>query len=196
MSHKFWLIFSLLVVCLFTGRAHALEADQYTASGPKTTYSIGRIGGGTSINAIPFESWMEVDMRSIMPERVDGLDTIFQQAVQRALIDQNALNRHGPQLSVDVDMVGNRPSGMTDPDNSLVQRAAAATLYFGYEPSIGIGSTNANIPMAAGIPAISIGRGGVGGGGHSLGEWWLNKDGHIAIQYVLTILLTEAGMVE
>ncbi len=172
------------------------EADQYTASGPKTTYSIGRIGGGTSINAIPFESWMEVDMRSIVPERVDEIDTIFQQAVQRALNDQNALNRHGPQLSVDVDMVGNRPSGMTDQDNSLVQRATAATLYFGYEPSIGIGSTNANTPMAAGIPAISIGRGGVGGGGHSLGEWWLNKDGHIAIQYVLTILLAEAGVAE
>jgi tripeptide aminopeptidase len=170
------------------------EADEYTRSGSKTTYSVGRIGGGTSINAIPFASWMEVDMRSIVPERVDGIDAIFQRAVQRALDDQNALNRDGPPMTVDIELVGDRPSGSTDLLNPLVQRAIAATKSFGHVPSAGIGSTNANLPMSVGVPAISIGRGGVGGGGHSLREWWLNKDGHKAVQYVLTILLAEAGI--
>ncbi len=172
------------------------EADEYTASGPKTTYNVGRIGGGTSINAIPFASWMEVDMRSLVPERVDGIDAVFQRAVQRALDDQNALNRDGPPMTVDIELVGDRPSGSTDLHNPLVQRAIAATEFFGHEPAAGIGSTNANLPMSAGIPAISIGRGGVGGGGHSLREWWLNKDGHIAIRYVLIILLAEAGIAD
>lgn len=171
------------------------EADLFTAEGARTSYSVGRIGGGTSINAIPFESWMEVDMRSVSPERLNGIDAIFQEAVQKALIEQNALRRRGPELTVDVDMVGDRPSGEFDIDSPLVQRAAAATRFFKTEPTFGISSTNANTPIALGIPAITIGRGGIGGGGHSLGEWWINEKAYLAIERALLILVSEAGYI-
>lgn len=171
-----------------------LAADKFTAQGERTSYSVGRIGGGTSINAIPFESWMEVDMRSVSPERLNGIDALFQEAVAAALKEQNDLKRSGPELTVEIDMVGNRPSGETDIEAPIVQRAAAATRFFNVEPSFGISSTNSNTPIAKGIPAITIGRGGIGGGGHSLNEWWINKDGYLAIQRALLITAAEAGM--
>ncbi len=171
-------------------------ADPYTAQGPRTTYNVGMIGGGTSINSIPFESWMEVDMRSNSPERLAGVDEIFQNAIKKALKEQNEIKRRGPELTVDVKMVGDRPSGKHDHDVPLIQRAAASAKFFGAEPSLGSSSTNSNTPIALGVPAITIGRGGAGGGVHSLNEWWLNKDGNKAVFNALVILLAEAGIVE
>lgn len=168
-------------------------ADPYTRQEPRTSYNVGVIGGGTSVNAIPFESSMEVDMRSVSPERLAGVDALFHGAVRRALEEQNALRRSGPALTVDVDLVGDRPSGSLDPFIPLVQRAQAAVRYFGLSPSLGTGSTDSNIPISRGLPAITIGRGGVGGGAHSPGEWWLNQDGTRAIKNALLILLAEAG---
>ena len=169
-------------------------AAEYVAQGPRTSYSIGRIGGGTSVNSIPFEAWMEVDMRSVSPERLDGIDSIFQDAVTQALSEQNKFRRHGDLLTVDVDMVGDRPSGSTDPQTPIVQRARAATRFLGTEPQLGTGSTDSNVPMAMGLPAITIGRGGTGEGAHSLREWWANEKGHLAIQKALLIVAAEAGL--
>ncbi|MFQ5630258.1 MAG: M20/M25/M40 family metallo-hydrolase [bacterium] len=174
----------------------ALSAEKFTASGPRTSFSVGRIGGGTSINAIPFDAWMEVDMRSVSIARLQGIDDLLQQAVQRALREENAVRRDGPALTVEVKMVGDRPSGALDPSLPLIQRAIAATQHFGTEPSLGTGSTDSNIPISLGIPAVTIGRGGQGSGGHSLHEWWLNKDGHLAIQRALLMLVAEAGLGE
>ncbi len=172
----------------------AQAADAFTSQGPRTSFNVGRIGGGTSINAIPFESWMEVDMRSVSPERLMGIDALLQNAVERALQEHNARRRDGEALTVAMELVGERPSGKIDPAVPLVQRAIAATHYFAAEPALGTGSTNSNIPISRGLPAITIGRGGEGSGGHSLREWWLNKDGHIAIQNALLILVAEAGL--
>jgi tripeptide aminopeptidase len=169
-------------------------ADAHTASGPRTSYSIGRIGGGTSVNSIPFESWMEVDMRSLDPASLQALDDIFQEAVRRGLEDENALRRRGAELTVDVDMVGNRPAGTMDPEATpLVQRALAVVARLGEEPSVGSGSTNANTPISLGIPAITIGRGGRGGNAHALDEWWLPVNPHLAAQNALLITLAEGG---
>lgn len=171
-------------------------AAEYVAQGPRTSYSIGRIGGGTSVNSIPFEAWMEVDMRSISPERLGGIDSIFQDAVAQALAEQNKVRRHGDLLTVEVDMVGDRPSGSIDPQTPIVQRAKAATRFLGTEPQLATGSTDSNVPIARGLPAITIGRGGTGEGAHSLREWWANENGHLAIQKALLIVAAEAGLVK
>jgi acetylornithine deacetylase/succinyl-diaminopimelate desuccinylase-like protein len=168
-------------------------ADPFTADGARTSYNVGRIGGGTSVNSIPFESWMEVDMRSISPERLDAIDALFQDAMQRGLEEENALIREGPALTMDVERIGDRPSGAIDPATPLVQRAMATTSYFDTEPELDISSTDSNTPIAQGIPAVTIGRGGAGGGAHSLDEWWLNEDGHLAIQRALLLAVAEAG---
>lgn len=171
-----------------------MTADPFTREGPRTSYNVGRIGGGTSVNSIPFESWMEVDMRSISPERLAGVDSIFQRAVAAGMNAVNALRREGPPLELQLDMVGNRPSGSTPAESPLVQRAMAATRYLGVEPELGTGSTNSNTPMSLGVPAITIGRGGGGGGAHSLGEWWVPEGVDLAAKKALLILLAEAGV--
>jgi acetylornithine deacetylase/succinyl-diaminopimelate desuccinylase-like protein len=168
-------------------------ADTLTRSGPRTSYNVGRIGGGTSINSIPFEAWMEVDMRSESPESLRRIADVFESTVRTAVEEENAIRRDGPPLELVLDRVGDRPSGEGDPDSPLIQRAMAVTRYFGEEPRLSRSSTNANIPISLGIPAVTIGRGGVGGENHSPGEWWIDRDGYRAIQRALLILLAEAG---
>lgn len=170
------------------------EADRYTRQGPRTSYNVGVLSGGTSVNSIPFESVMEVDLRSVSGERLAGIDSIFHQAITKALDEQNSLRRSGPALTVEVALVGDRPSGALDPSTPIVQRAMAAARYLGFQPSLESGSTDSNIPIARGLPAITIGRGGVGGGAHSPGEWWLPRDPDLATKNALLVLLAEAGM--
>lgn len=172
------------------------EAGEFVIEGPRTSYNIGRIGGGTSVNAIPFENWAEVDMRSEDPEQLRKIDQIMKKAVDRALQEQNQRKRRGDPLTVDVEMLGNRPSGTVDPSTPLIQRALAATRHFGVEPQLETGSTDANVPIALGIPATTIGRGGEGDGAHALHEWWSNVDGHLGIQKALLLAVASAGIAE
>lgn len=170
------------------------EADKFTSEGPKTSYNVGRIGGGTSINSIPYSAWAEVDMRSESPEKLEQIEQILIKATQRALMDQNKIKRNGLDLTLEMMPVGQRPSGSIEPSASLIQNAMAAAKYFGETPRLNIGSTDASIPISKNIPAITIGRGGKGGANHSLDEWWINDNGYIAIQYALLVLLSEAGL--
>jgi acetylornithine deacetylase/succinyl-diaminopimelate desuccinylase-like protein len=179
------------------GRAIALFDDaaaRFTASGPRTSYNIGRVGGGTSVNSIAFEAWMEVDMRSEDRARLMGLDTIFLDAVQRALREENADRRSGDALTVDVELVGDRPSGIADTSLPFVQRVLAATAHLGDEPDARTSSTDANIPISLGIPAVAIGRGGISGNSHAPEEYWVDRDATRAVQRALLILLLEAGL--
>lgn len=179
------------------GRAISLfdqNALPITREGPKTSYNVGRMGGGTSINSIPFESWMEVDMRSGSQEKLDAIDTVFQNAMQLALQLENNDRETGPPLEVNIERVGTRPAAQGDDESQLVQHAKAATLAFGIEPDLQISSTDANLPLSLGIPAITMSRGGRGGNSHSPYEWWENVDGHISIQIGLLTLLAEAGL--
>jgi tripeptide aminopeptidase len=174
-----------------------LDADKFVRQpGVRVTYNVGVIGGGTSVNSIPFESWMEVDMRSESPARVTGIDQLLQVAVQKALKEENQMKMIGPDLTVDVKMVGDRPSGVEDPAIPFVQRAIAATTYFNTKPTLNVSSTNANIPISKGIPAITIGSGGKSGGAHALGEWFLDDKGYQATQRALLLLLAEADLVK
>jgi tripeptide aminopeptidase len=172
----------------------SLAADEFTKTGVKTSYNVGRIGGGTSVNSIAFESWMEIDMRSESPERLNQIDAILKTAIQKALDEHNAMKRSGPALTVDVKKIGERPSGELSNNLPLIQRSIAAASYFGEVPEINRGSTNSNIPISKGIPSVTIGRGGKGGNAHSLAEWWYDHDGYKAIQLALLTLVSEAGV--
>lgn len=170
-------------------------ARAFTVGGARTSYNIGRIGGGTSVNSIPFESWMEVDMRSVSPDRLKQIEEILIREVNRALLDYNKTLKKDPMLTLEIKKIGDRPSGELSIAVPLVQRALAATKYFQTQPYLTRGSTDSNIPIAMGIPAITIGRGGQGGGAHSLDEWWLNDEsGPASIKLALLILIAEAGL--
>lgn len=170
----------------------SVNAKKYTDEGPKTSFNIGRMGGGTSVNSIPFESWMEVDMRSVDKDRLVEIDSLFKASMQTALEEYNN-SGIDDKISLELIKIGDRPSGELSIDTPLVQRAISATTLFGATPSLTRGSTNSNIPISLGIPAITIGRGGIGGGAHSLNEWWLNKNGAEAIKLALLLTVSEAG---
>lgn len=192
-----WGAFGLANPAHALGRAinhFVTAADGVTRSGPRTSYNVGTLDGGTSVNSIPFEAVAEVDMRSEDPTSLDRIDAVFHEAMQRGLADENAARRSGRPLEVVVDRVGTRPSGAVADDHPLVRRSLASAAVLGGRPSLGIASTNSNIPISLGVPAVTIGRGGVGGGGHSPDEWWINRDGHLAIQRALLLLLSEAGI--
>lgn len=169
-------------------------ADQFTSYGPRTSYNVGRMGGGTSVNSIPFSSWIEIDIRSHSPARLDTMDNILREAMQKGLEEQNKLRRRGRPLQLVIEQIGFRPSGELSTSLPLIQRAMAVTEHFGVAPRLTRGSTNANIPISMGISAVTIGRGGEGGWGHSLLEWWANKEGHKAVQAAMMILLAESGL--
>ncbi len=137
---------------------------------PKTTFNVGRVGGGTSVNAIPYEAWMEVDMRSSDPASLQALDAKFKAAVRQAVEEENQRwNNRGP-VTVSAELVGVRPAGRT-PDNSpIVQTALAVQRAMNISETLREGSTDSNVPMNLGIPAITIGGGGSGSGAHSLDE--------------------------
>ncbi len=161
---------------------------------PKTSFNVGRIGGGTSVNSIPFESWAEIDMRAIDPKNLDEIESILLNSVEKAITAYNASGVKG-EVTYEMTKIGDRPSGELPASLPLVQRTMAATQYFGVAPSLGRGSTNINIPVSKGIPSVCIGRGGQGGGAHSLHEWYLNDEsGDESIQLALLVTLAQAGL--
>ena len=172
------------------------SAAPFVSEGSRTSYNIGRIGGGTSVNSIPFENWAEIDMRSIDQDRLQQIDELLQTAIQTALSEANEVRTRGRELTVYVDMIGNRPSGEIDPDQIFIQRAIAATRYFDEEPGLHRSSTDSNVPISLGVPSMTLGGGGSGGGAHSLDEWWYNENGHRGIQRAFLILLSEAKLAE
>jgi tripeptide aminopeptidase len=171
------------------------KADEYTQVGPKTTYSISVIGGGTSVNSIPFESWMLVDMRSEDQEKLKGINNLFLEAMEAGLEKENTMVRRGKPLILEIEKVGDRPSGSADPQSPLIQQTMAiAKQLSGKEPQLSSGSTNSNVAFSIGIPAVTIGRGGIGGGAHSLDEWWINKDGYLAVQQALLLVMMQGNV--
>ena len=171
-------------------------AAEVVNAGPPTSYNVGRIGGGTSVNAVPFESWAEVDLRSVDSGQLGRMDEVLRDAVERAMDEQNRRRDRGEPLKVEIEPIGDRPSGMTAPGTPLVQRALAVTRYLGLTPRMVAASTDANLPIASGVPAVTIGRGDAGGGAHSLGEWWAATDAHIGTERALLLLVASAGLAD
>lgn len=139
---------------------------------PKTTYSVGVVGGGTSVNSIPFETFMEIDMRSESPEELRKLDEAFLSIINEAVQEENKTRStaQGP-VTADIKLIGDRPSGETPITSPLVETAAASIRAAGGRPTYSWSSTDSNIPISMGIPAITIDSGGRGGRAHALDEW-------------------------
>lgn len=134
---------------------------------PRATFSVGRIGGGTSINSIASEAWMEVDLRAADETALMQLEAGFQASVRRALDEENNRRKSHDPLTVAVELVGNRPAGRTQPGTLVVDTAIATLKALALPVRLDAGSTDANLPMSLGIPSIAIGGGGIGRDAHS-----------------------------
>jgi tripeptide aminopeptidase len=168
------------------GRAIASLTALRLPDPPRTTLSVGRIGGGTSINTIPAEAWFELDLRS------EALDVLQQlESDVRDLLEQA---RAAESAGLDIEVFGDRPAGRTSHDDPLVRAALEATRAIGLTPELASSSTDANVAMSAGIPAIAIGAGGDAGGTHTLEEWYDNKGGPAGIERALMVVLDAAGL--
>ncbi|MDO8901035.1 MAG: M20/M25/M40 family metallo-hydrolase [Phenylobacterium sp.] len=139
---------------------------------PRTTYSASVTGGGVSVNSIPAEVYTEYDMRSESPEALARLEAQLLAIFQESVAAENAARStaQGP-ITVEPLVIGDRPAGSTDPDSGLVRSVVAAIEAAGYSASLSASSTDSNIPMSLGVPAITMGSGGSGGRAHALDEW-------------------------
>jgi acetylornithine deacetylase/succinyl-diaminopimelate desuccinylase-like protein len=164
-------------------------------SEPRTALTIARVGGGLSINSIPGAAWFEVDVRSTSPEPLRRLEIALRGIVETAVLEANAQRaRRTMGLESRIDVIGDRPCGELPPDHPLVMAAMTATRLIGRAPELATASTDANVPLSLGIPAIAIGGGGRGGDVHTLGEWYENDEGPRGIARALTVAVAAAGM--
>jgi tripeptide aminopeptidase len=152
------------------GRAISKIAALEVPRDPKTTFNVGRIGGGTSVNSIAAEAWMEIDMRSSDKASLASVETRVMQALDQALAEENARWTDKGRLTLDKKLVGDRPAGSTPAGDAIVRTAVDVSRSLGVNAPLEEGSTDANIPMSLGIPAITIDGGGRGEGTHSLSE--------------------------
>jgi acetylornithine deacetylase/succinyl-diaminopimelate desuccinylase-like protein len=163
-------------------------------SEPRTTLSVVRTGGGLSLNSIPESAWLEVDLRSVSPSMLEKHDVALREAVRAATLDENSRRAHGtPPLVSNVLLIGDRPSGETPADHPLVELAVEATRAIGRAPELATASTDANVPISLGIPAIAIGAGGRGGDAHTEAEWFDNTDAQAGVARALAIIVGAAG---
>ncbi|MGN6096979.1 MAG: M20/M25/M40 family metallo-hydrolase [Bosea sp. (in: a-proteobacteria)] len=166
---------------------------------PRTTFCASVAGGGTSVNAIPEEAWVDIDLRSESAEELAKLDTRCREIVAAAVERENAARSTAEGvITVEIRALGDRPAGNTPVDSDIVRYATAALAAHGFSPKHHASSTDANIPMSLGIPAIKIGSGGTGGRAHSLGEWIdVEKSASLAgMSAGLATILAVAGFVD
>jgi acetylornithine deacetylase/succinyl-diaminopimelate desuccinylase-like protein len=178
------------------GRAIAGIAELRVPRDPKTTFNVGVLEGGTSVNSIPGAAAMDVDLRSESPAALDSLDAGFRAALERALEAEHARwPESRVRLRVRIDTIGIRPAG-AQPDTARIVRAALdAARALGLTSELGASSTDANLPMSLGIPAITIDGGGEGRGAHSLAEQYDDGErGWLGPQWAALITLTLAGV--
>ena len=162
---------------------------------PRTTLSVCRIGGGISVNAIPEEGWLEVDVRSSSPDVLARCAEEMRLVVRAAAREENQRRAPGTSsLTYSISVIGDRPCGELPADDPLVRAAIDATAAIGRTATLAMASTDANVPISLGIPAIAIGAGGRGGGVHTPGEWYDNTDGPLGIARALTVVVAAGGL--
>ncbi len=191
-----WAAFGVANPANAVGRAAALLADlpYPPPTEPRTTCAVVRLGGGTGLNSIPQEAWLDLDLRSEDPKALAQLDVTVRAALDRAVDDENRRRTPAsPPLRLDVQLVGDRPSGLTPRKHPLVQLALAANRALGRDAELASASTDANVAIARGIPAIALGGGGRAGDAHLTTEWYENSDGALG---VIRALLVTAAMAE
>src|SRR5881409_3195198 len=173
-----WAAFGVANPANAVGRVAALLADLPVAAEPRTTCAVVRLGGGTGLNSIPQEAWLDLDLRSEDPKALAQLDVTVRAALDRAADDENRRRTTGtPRLRFEVQLVGDRPSGTTPRTHPLVQVALAANRALGRDAELAAASTDANVAIALGVPAIALGAGGRAGDAHLTTEWYENSDG-------------------
>ena len=176
--------------------AIARFSDVQVPASPKTTFNVGVVSGGTSVNSIPAEVSMDVDIRSESCAELAKVDATFLSIVKAAVADENrARSTREGRIDADPRVIGERPCGETSLEAPILKTAAAVVQSFGLKPSYSISSTDSNIPMSMGIPALTIGRGGPGGRSHSPDEWTDVAAPGVAqsAEVVLAIILAIAG---
>src|SRR5581483_9869915 len=195
-----WSDFGVPNPIVVLGRAIHLFSHTRVSTSPKTTFNIGVIRGGTSVNSIPESASMRVDMRSSSPAEIDRLDLELRRAIDQAIEEEEIRSAHKRDpgqyrsgLLAEMVPIGNRPGGELDPNSRAVQVARAVDAYLGNSAQIQRASTDANIPLSMGREAIAIGAGGNGGGAHTLQEWFDPTGRSLGLTRILLIALALAG---
>ena len=165
---------------------------------PRTTFNLGQIEGGTSVNSIPYEAKLKVDVRSESEDELGRLESALREAVTAGVRDEmeSARDRSKGKLDWKIDVLGTRPGGELPANSPLLAALRAADDYVGNQSRIERSSTDANIPLSSGIDAISIGAGGTGGGAHSLQEWYEPSGREMGLKRALLTLLGISGIAE
>src|SRR5437588_5301341 len=189
-----WAAFGVANPANAVGRAVALVADLAAPHSPRSSCAVVRLGGGTGLNSIPQTAWFDLDLRSEEPRALEKLDTAVQAILTQALDEENRHRVLGTApLTIAVRRVGDRPSGLTPRTHPLVQTAVAATRAVGHDHQLACASTDANVPIALGVPAVALGAGGRAGDAHLPTEWYENEKGALGI---VRALLVTAAMAE
>lgn len=178
------------------GRAIAKIADFKVPDNPKTTFNVGVVNGGTSVNTISADSAFLMDIRSDSREELDRMSKQFFEAVNESVKEENARwDSDKPQVTVSIKPVGNRPAGVQDKNCEIVKAAWQAAQIVGVIPELRYeSSTDANIPISMGIPAVTVGRGGMEGGMHTLHEWYEPVEAWLGPQRDMLLVLMLAGV--
>jgi acetylornithine deacetylase/succinyl-diaminopimelate desuccinylase-like protein len=176
------------------GRAIAAIADLTTPSDPKTTFTVGVVSGGTSVNSIAAEARLLMDMRSNRDKELLEIETKFFDALKKAAADENARWK-SDKITVQTKLVGNRPAGVQPSDSGIVQAAWASAQAIGQKPNLGSGSsTDSNLPISLGIPAVTLGGGGKEENNHSPNESFDPTDAYLGPQRVFLTVLGLTGI--
>jgi acetylornithine deacetylase/succinyl-diaminopimelate desuccinylase-like protein len=165
---------------------------------PRTSFNIGQIEGGTSVNSIPHDARLKVDIRSESEEELTRLESALRECISAGVRDEmdSARDRSKGKLEWKVELLGSRPGGELAADSALLTALRAADEHVGNQSRIERSSTDANIPLSLGIEAISIGAGGNGGGAHSLQEWYDSAGRETGLKRALLTILGVAGVAE
>ncbi len=165
---------------------------------PSTTLNLGTISGGTSVNSIPESATASIDFRSTSPDELLRLEVALHRAVEDAVDQTNAANRNlahrsRGSLTFVIKRIGNRPAAQLTGDSPILEVLRAVDRHLGIATDLRLGSTDANIPISLGLPSISMGAGGDGGGAHTLSEWYSDKDRETGLRRILllTVAMTE-----
>ncbi len=190
-----WAAFGVANPTHAVGVAAAAIGELPLPAEPRSTASVVRIGGGSGLNTIPQEAWLELDLRSESEEALDALYGSVTQALGRALDVANRRRVPGTlPLTLQLVPLGFRPSGATEPGHELVRAAVAATLSVGHKAELAAASTDANIAISRGIPGIALGAGGRGGDAHLETEWYENVDAPAGLYRALLVTCAAAGL--
>ncbi|HQR39230.1 MAG TPA: M20/M25/M40 family metallo-hydrolase [Blastocatellia bacterium] len=179
------------------GRAVAALAAYPTPLEPRTTFNVGHVSGGASVNTIAESAAMRIDLRSTSDDELDRIEEFFRACVTDSVSEENRVAApSGTRLDVTIEQIGSRPSGETAVESPLVQTVLAASRAFGIRTTLDCSSTDSNVPISLGIPALTLGCGGTSANIHSLAEWYDPANREVGLKRTVLVLAALAGVVD